>query len=80
MNDSKVGGPIEKNIWGIIFSLKLGLWVIQNMINSGVAASLGFRYQICLLDTNKFFTPNIWTTAKQAALSKKAIFEASYVV
>ena len=31
--------------------------------------------QICLLDIKKFSSPNIWSTAKQAALSKKAFPE-----
>ena len=82
MNDSKAGGPIEKsNFWGIIFSLKLGLWVTQKMINSGVSACFAVAgVQICLLDTKKLSSPNIWTTAKQAAISKKTIFEASYLI
>ena len=30
MSDGKVGGPIEKsNILGIIFAVKIGLWVNQ---------------------------------------------------
>ena len=136
-NGSKAGVPIEKsNFWGIIFSLKLGLWVIQKMtnfrmsacfrvagvqiflldikifllqtyerqqsgrpyrkkeslkhhiwsefgvvghpkmINSWVSAYFAVvGVQICLLDTNNISSPNIWTTAKQAAISKKTIFE-----
>ena len=80
MIDSKAGGPIEKsNFWGIIFSLKLGLWVTQKMINSGASACFSVAgVQICLLDIKKISSPNIWTTAKRVILSKKAIFEASY--
>ena len=82
MNDGKAGVPIQKsNLWSIIFSLKLGLWVTQKMIHSGVSAWFAVAgVQICLLDTNMISSPDIWITAKQAALLKKAIFEPSYLV
>ena len=76
MNDSKAGGFIEKsNLSSIIFGLTLGLWVIQKMINSWVSACFAVAgVQICLLNTKKFSSPSIGATAKQAAISKKAIF------
>ena len=49
------------------------------MINSWVSAYFAVvGVQICLLDTNKISSPNIWTTAKRVALSKEVIFEATY--
>jgi len=35
------------NLWSIIFAVKLGLWVIQKIINSGVAA--------CVLNRTAYF-------------------------
>ena len=65
MGDGKVGNPIENAILGIIFAVKLGLWVIQKMVNSGVAACIDVVcVQEFLLNIRKLSSPNVLATAK----------------
>ena len=54
MNDDKAGGPIEKsNLWGVIFALKLWLWVtlqkrdkIQEWSHTLLSLLLRYVYRI----------------------------------
>ena len=55
MNDDKAGSHIEKAIFEASYFSK-----IRVVMNSRVAACFAVAgVQICLLDTNKIFSPNI---------------------
>ena len=60
MNDSKAGGPIEKESLRRHILSKIGVVGHPNMINSRVVACFAVAgVQRCLLDTNNISSSNI---------------------